>query len=136
MRLAPCLFQRLADVGVSHAFGIPGDVALPLFEALDNSPIRTILTTHEPSAGFVADAYARMRGIGLAVVTYGADALNMVNAIGQVTMGSAQHRLCASFGPGKRTSLGEPVEVTREPAPIASCRRGRRFPIPGRGKTS
>jgi indolepyruvate decarboxylase len=83
MRLAPYLFQRLSDLGAAHAFGIPGDLALPLFEALDASPILPILTTHEPSAGFAADAYARLKGLGLAVVTYGAGALNMVNAIGQ-----------------------------------------------------
>ncbi|MEE9231285.1 MAG: thiamine pyrophosphate-binding protein, partial [Acidobacteriota bacterium] len=51
MRLAPYLFKRLSDLGAAHAFGIPGDVALPLFEALDASPILPILTTHEPSAG-------------------------------------------------------------------------------------
>ncbi len=83
MRLAPYLFKRLSDLGAAHAFGIPGDVALPLFEALDASPILPILTTHEPSAGFAADAYARLKGLGLAVVTYGAGGLNMVNAIGQ-----------------------------------------------------
>lgn len=83
MCLAPYLFRRLSDLGAGHAFGIPGDIALPLFDALGESPIRLILTTHEPSAGFAADAYARLKGIGLAVVTYGAGALNMVNAISQ-----------------------------------------------------
>jgi len=83
MRLASYLFQRLYDLGASHAFGIPGDTILPLYDALGESPIRPILTTHEPSAGFAADAYARLKGIGLAVATYGAGALNMVNAIAQ-----------------------------------------------------
>jgi len=83
MRLAPYLFQRLFDLGASHAFGVPGDLILPLYEALDQSPIRPILTTHEPSAGFAADAYARLQGIGLAVGTYGAGSLNMVNPIAQ-----------------------------------------------------
>ncbi len=36
--------------------------------------------THEPSVGFAADAYARVRGLGVALVTYGAGGLNMVNA--------------------------------------------------------
>ncbi|WP_447972157.1 alpha-keto acid decarboxylase family protein [Nitrospira sp. Kam-Ns4a] len=83
MRLAPYLFQRVAEAGVAHAFGLPGDLALPLFEALDASPLRLVLTTHEPAAGFAADAYARLRGLGLAVVTYGAGGLNLVNPIGQ-----------------------------------------------------
>lgn len=83
MRLAPYLFQRLFDLGAAHAFGIPGDIILPLYEALGESPIRPILTTHEPSAGFAADAYARLKGIGVAVGTYGAGALNMVNPAAQ-----------------------------------------------------
>lgn len=83
MRLAPNLFQRLYDLGAAHAFGIPGDHVLPLYEALEASPIRSILTTHEPSAGFAADAYARLKGIGVAVGTYGAGVLNMVNPIAQ-----------------------------------------------------
>lgn len=83
VRLAPYLFQRLFDLGASHAFGIPGDLVLPLYDALGRSPIRAILTTHEPSAGFAADAYARLKGIGVAVGTYGAGALNMVNPIAQ-----------------------------------------------------
>ncbi|MER3424443.1 MAG: thiamine pyrophosphate-binding protein, partial [Nitrospiraceae bacterium] len=60
MRLAPYLFQKLFDLGAAHAFGIPGDLVLPLYKALGESPIRPILTTHEPSAGFAADAYARI----------------------------------------------------------------------------
>ncbi len=83
MRLAPYLFQRLFDLGAAHAFGIPGDHVLPLYEALDASPVRSILTTHEPSAGFAADAYARLKGIGVAIGTYGAGVLNMVNPIAQ-----------------------------------------------------
>lgn len=83
MRLAPYLFQRLFDLGATHAFGIPGDHVLPLYASLGESPIRSILTTHEPSAGFAADAYARMKGIGVAIGTYGAGVLNMVNPIAQ-----------------------------------------------------
>ncbi len=83
MRLAPYLFKQLFDLGAAHAFGIPGDHVLPLYEALGDSPIRSILTTHEPSAGFAADAYARLKGIGLAIGTYGAGVLNMVNPIAQ-----------------------------------------------------
>lgn len=83
MRLGPYLFQRLFDLGAAHAFGIPGDHVLPLYEALEASPVRPVLTTHEPSAGFAADAYARIKGIGVAIGTYGAGALNMVNPIAQ-----------------------------------------------------
>ncbi len=83
MRLASYLFTRLYELGAAHAFGIPGDLILPVYTEVEHSPIRPILTTHEPSAGFAADAYARLKGIGLAIGTYGAGALNMVNAVAQ-----------------------------------------------------
>ena len=83
MKVGEYLFKKLKALGVDHAFGIPGDFALPLFRALDEARLQIVVTTHEPSAGFAADAYARLRGLGAAVVTFGAGALNMVNAIAQ-----------------------------------------------------
>lgn len=80
-QLAPHIFQLLYEQGVHHAFGIPGDFALTLYDALAESPIQPIVMTHEPGVGFAADAYARIRGLGLAVITYSVGGLNMVNAI-------------------------------------------------------
>jgi indolepyruvate decarboxylase len=75
------LFDYLHARGVSHSFGVPGDFALPTFAWLDKSPIQHITMTHEPGAGFAADAYARLKGIGLVCVTYCVGGLNAVNAI-------------------------------------------------------
>lgn len=75
------LFDYLYQQGITHAFGIPGDFALPTFRWLDRSPIRLITMTHEPSVGFAADGYARVNGLGLAVVTYCVGGLNMLNSV-------------------------------------------------------
>lgn len=76
------LFDYLHNQGVNHAFGIPGDFALPTFRWIDRSPIKMINMTHEPSVGFAADAYARLTGgLGVAVVTYCVGGLNMLNSI-------------------------------------------------------
>jgi TPP-dependent 2-oxoacid decarboxylase len=76
------LFQYLYDQGIRHAFGIPGDFALPTFRWLAKSPIELITMVHEPGVGFAADAYSRAHGgLGLAVVTYCVGGLNMLNAI-------------------------------------------------------
>jgi TPP-dependent 2-oxoacid decarboxylase len=80
-RLAPHIFELLYQQGVEHAFGIPGDFALTLYDALAESKIEPIVMTHEPCVGFAADAYSRIRGLGLAVVTYSVGGLNMVNAV-------------------------------------------------------
>jgi indolepyruvate/phenylpyruvate decarboxylase len=83
MRVGEYLFRRVKELGVRHTFGIPGDFVLPLYQVLDRLPIQPIVVTHEPSAGFAADAYARLQGLGVALVTFGAGALNMVNAVAQ-----------------------------------------------------
>lgn len=79
--LGQFIFDEIHARGVRHAFGIPGDFALPTFRWLEKSPIELITMTHEPSVGFAADAYARVTGLGLACVTYCVGGLNMLNAV-------------------------------------------------------
>src|SRR6478609_154026 len=81
MPLGKFLFEYLHSKGVRHAFGVPGDFALPTFAWLEKSPIKSVTMTHEPGAGFAADAYSRVNGIGLVCVTYCVGGLNVVNAI-------------------------------------------------------
>lgn len=81
VKLAKHIFETLHREGIEHSFGIPGDYALALYDVLAESPIQPVVMTHEPSAGLAADAYSRIRGLGLAVVTYGVGGLNMVNAV-------------------------------------------------------
>jgi indolepyruvate decarboxylase len=81
--LATALLAGLKDHGAREIFGIPGDFVLPLFKAIEDSAILPHYTlSHEPGIGFAADAAARYNcGLGVAVVTYGAGAFNLVNAI-------------------------------------------------------
>ncbi|MGB9153190.1 MAG: thiamine pyrophosphate-binding protein [Alphaproteobacteria bacterium] len=75
------LFDYLHSLGVTHVFGIPGDFALPTFRWLQESKLKTITMTHEPSVGFAADGYARLHGLGVACVTYCVGGLNMLNPV-------------------------------------------------------
>jgi indolepyruvate decarboxylase len=83
MNLAESLLHALKDHGTTRIFGIPGDFALPLFKVIEESGILPLHTlSHEPGVGFAADAAARIGGgLGVAAVTYGAGAFNLVNAI-------------------------------------------------------
>lgn len=81
MPMGEFLFEYLYRRGVRHSFGVPGDFALPTFAWLEKSPIESITMTHEPGAGFAADAYSRLNGIGLVCVTYCVGGLNVLNAI-------------------------------------------------------
>ncbi|HJU06061.1 MAG TPA: thiamine pyrophosphate-binding protein [Nitrospiraceae bacterium] len=75
------LLDRLHGLGLRHIFGIPGDYVLSLYELIEHSPIMHIGTTREDCAGFAADGYARLNGIGAACVTYCVGGLNVVNAV-------------------------------------------------------
>jgi indolepyruvate decarboxylase len=81
--LAHRLLEALRDRGATEVFGIPGDFALPLFRGFEKSGLLPVYTlSHEPAVGFAADAAARVRGgLGVAAVTYGAGAFNLVNPV-------------------------------------------------------
>ena len=83
MNLAESLLFALKGHGARQIFGIPGDFVLPFFKVVEESSILPLYTlSHEPAVGFAADAAARISGApGVAAVTYGAGALNMVNAV-------------------------------------------------------
>ncbi|MBI1905184.1 MAG: indolepyruvate/phenylpyruvate decarboxylase [Rhodocyclales bacterium] len=83
MNLSHVLLTALRDHGAREVFGIPGDFALPFFKVIEESKILPLFTlSHEPAVGFAADAASRYnRSLGVAAVTYGAGALNMVNAV-------------------------------------------------------
>jgi indolepyruvate decarboxylase len=75
------LIQRLQHHGVRDCFGIPGDYILSLYTLLENSPINMVGCTSEDCAGFAADAYARVHGIGALCVTYCVGGLSVCNSI-------------------------------------------------------
>jgi indolepyruvate decarboxylase len=75
------LIDRLGALGVEHIFGIPGDYVLQLYKLIEESPIRLVGMTREDSAGFAADAYARIHGLGCICVTYCVGGLSTCNSI-------------------------------------------------------
>jgi indolepyruvate decarboxylase len=81
--LATALLHALKAHGAREIFGIPGDFVLPFYRHVEQSGILPHYElSHEPAVGFAADAAARFHGgIGVAVVTYGAGAFNVVNAV-------------------------------------------------------
>jgi len=83
VRIGDYLIERLLALGVTHAFGVPGDFVLGLFAMIEASPLTMVNTCDEQGAGFAADAYARVNGLGVVVVTYGVGGLKVANAAGQ-----------------------------------------------------
>jgi indolepyruvate decarboxylase len=75
------LVERLEALGVEHVFGIPGDYILQLYKLIEESPIKLVGVTREDNAGFAADAYARIHGLGCICVTYCVGGLSTCNSI-------------------------------------------------------
>lgn len=75
------LLEQLGKRGVQHIFGVPGDYVLRFYDLIEHSPLRHIGTTREDAAGFAADAYARVRGLGAVCVTYCVGGLNLANPV-------------------------------------------------------
>src|SRR5512133_1197924 len=105
MNLTESLLHALKAHGARQIFGIPGDFALPYFRIIEQSNILPLHTlSHEPGVGFAADASARINmSLGVAAVTYGAGALNMVNAVA-AAYAEKVPLVVLSGGPGKGES--------------------------------
>ncbi len=75
------LVKRLEGVGVRHVFGIPGDYVLGFYDRLVESNMEVVGTCTEIGAGYAADGYARVNGVGCVCVTYCVGGLNVLNAV-------------------------------------------------------
>src|ERR1039458_3238961 len=86
---ADIVLQCLRAEGVEPVFGYPGGAIMPLYDALEGSGIRHILTRHEQGAVFAAEGYARVTGeVGVAMATSGPGATNLVTGIADAKMDS------------------------------------------------
>ncbi len=86
---ADIVLQCLRAEGVDLVFGYPGGAIMPLYDALEGSGVRHILTRHEQGAVFAAEGFARVTGkVGVAMATSGPGATNLVTGIADAKMDS------------------------------------------------
>jgi acetolactate synthase-1/2/3 large subunit len=86
---AEIVLQCMRAEGVDLVFGYPGGAIMPLYDALDGSGVRHVLTRHEQGAAFAASGYARVTGkVGVAMATSGPGATNLVTGIADAKMDS------------------------------------------------
>jgi acetolactate synthase I/II/III large subunit len=86
---AEIVLRCLRAEGVDLVFGYPGGAIMPLYDALDGSGVRHVLTRHEQGAVFAAEGYARSTGkVGVAIATSGPGATNLVTGIADAKMDS------------------------------------------------
>jgi indolepyruvate decarboxylase len=76
------LLDRLAELGADTIFGVPGDYTLQLLDhIIDHEKVAWTGCANELNAGYAADGYARIRGIGALCTTFGVGELSAINAI-------------------------------------------------------
>ncbi len=87
---AQALIRSLELAGATDIFGLPGGAILPAYDPLfDSTILRHILVRHEQGAGHAASGYAHVTGrAGVALVTSGPGATNLVTAIADANMDS------------------------------------------------
>ncbi len=99
------LIRRLSDYGLRHVFGLPGDYVLAFYSMLEHSPLDLVNCTREDCAGFAADAYARVNGMGALCVTYGVGGLSVANSVaGAFAEKSPVIMISGAPGIGERSS--------------------------------
>ncbi|MCP4749481.1 MAG: thiamine pyrophosphate-binding protein [Proteobacteria bacterium] len=85
-RVGDRLVELLIEYGVDRVFGVPGGQTLPLYEGIRKQPdkIQHVLMRDERSAGYAADAYARLTGrTGVCDATVGPGATNLVSPLAE-----------------------------------------------------
>jgi acetolactate synthase-1/2/3 large subunit len=86
---AEIVLRCMRAEGVDLVFGYPGGAIMPLYDALEGSGVRHVLTRHEQGAVFAAEGYARVTGkVGVAMATSGPGATNLVTGIADAKMDS------------------------------------------------
>jgi TPP-dependent 2-oxoacid decarboxylase len=75
------LIQRLRAHAVKHVFGIPGDYVLGFYSQMLKGDLKVVTTCDEQGAGFAADAYARLNGLGVVCITYCVGGLKVMNPV-------------------------------------------------------
>lgn len=76
------LLDRLAELGVRHMFGVPGDYNLAfLDEVIDHEKMEWVGNRNELNAAYAADGYARLNGIAALATTFGVGELSAINGI-------------------------------------------------------
>jgi acetolactate synthase I/II/III large subunit len=89
VRGAEIVLKCMRAEGVDLVFGYPGGAIMPLYDALDGSGVRHVLSRHEQGAVFAAEGYARATGkVGVAMATSGPGATNLVTGIADAKMDS------------------------------------------------
>lgn len=81
LKLAEYLFTRLRQLGIGAVHGVPGDYNLKLLDYVEPAGLLWVGNANELNAGYAADGYARIKGVGALITTFGVGELSAINSI-------------------------------------------------------
>ncbi|KAG5985203.1 hypothetical protein E4U55_000448 [Claviceps digitariae] len=81
VKLAEYLFTRLRQLGVDSIHGVPGDFNLTMLDHVEPAGLNWVGSANELNAAYAADGYARIKGLGAIITTFGVGELSAINAI-------------------------------------------------------
>ncbi|CQJ04885.1 indole-3-pyruvate decarboxylase [Yersinia frederiksenii] len=80
--VADYLLDRLAEIGIRHLFGVPGDFNLHFLDHVISHPvIKWVGCANELNAAYAADGYARVMPAAALLTTSGVGELSAINGI-------------------------------------------------------
>ena len=89
MTVADYIVEFFENLGVEHVFTVSGGGSIFLCDALARAKkMKYVCCHHEQAAGYAAESYARIRGLGVCLVTSGPGGTNAVSAVGSCFMDS------------------------------------------------
>jgi malate/lactate dehydrogenase len=112
--VADYIVGRLAREGITDCFGVPGDFAFKLCDAVARSEaIRWIGCSNELDAAYATDGYARVRGCSMLLTTYAVGELSAPGP-GQTPFGNGCFSQPRVLGSGGVVATLQPALSTEE----------------------
>ena len=131
LTVAEYAVERLAALGIGHAFGVPGDYAFSFDDAIEASErVMWIGDASELNAAYAADGYARIRGAAILCTTYAVGELSALNGV----MGSYAERLPVFHLVGQPSEMERVISealTQRRPAYITAAEDAALLPVIG-----
>ncbi|MBT3058635.1 MAG: thiamine pyrophosphate-binding protein [Candidatus Thiodiazotropha sp.] len=82
IKVSEFIVRYLERMGIDAIFGMPGAHILPIYDALYDSTIQSILAKHEQGAAFMAGGYAKASAkVAACIATAGPGATNLITGI-------------------------------------------------------
>ena len=86
------IISKLEEIGVEHIFTVSGGGSIFLCDALARAKrMKYVCTHHEQAAGYAAEAYGRIKGLGVTLVTSGPGGTNAVSSCAASWLDSVPH---------------------------------------------